>query len=133
MSLRAWLSGSTASPKRPASMADSARALSDSAVTAGVRPPVGLPCAGVGVGAGFGFARRGPVRCVARLSRGAAVRVRPGSMKTPALLDRSPSCARAAPVQQRAAASAAAKTGRRPAPARAFTWWLKKVFMALLY
>jgi hypothetical protein len=131
--LTACLKGSTASAKRPASMAAPARALSDSAVSAGGVFTAGAVFAGgfafdgavvfgdaaafgdaavfdedaVFDGAGFVLARRGAVRCGAARSRVAVSLLRFGSTKTPALPVRSPSCARAdgAPAARRDAAS----------------------------
>src|ERR1043166_5766083 len=108
-------SGATASAKRFASIAPSARALSDSAVTTGFGP---LP--GVGVGLGVGVAR-GCVRRVVGARASLLVVARRafacgGAMKTPALLVRSPSpCA---PARGAKPASAKARAVKRPTAQR---------------
>src|SRR2546421_2970914 len=97
-------------------MAATAFALSDSAVGVRITPEV----FGVGCGVGFGrLLRVAKLRPAELLSPcGARAPACDGLMKTPALLVRSPSCARDGPAQTAASNSAAPHVKKIVAPQR---------------
>jgi hypothetical protein len=79
----------------------------------------------------FTLARRGAVRVWVLRSRGAS-RVRFGSMKTPALPVKSPSCARAGAAQKVIAVSRQVRVERSFGRRRFVCRWLELVLMATL-